>query len=74
MQHCTHEMFERFGIEPDDHVTHTRLCPKISDFETFKVAGSLHNKVKRTSFSLSIRQCETEPNLNRKCKSKEEID
>ena len=66
MQHCTHEMFERFGIVPDKNVNSTRICPNITDFEKLKVAGSLENKLNRTSFSLSIRKCE--PNINKKCK------
>ena len=53
MQYCTHEMFERFGIVPDKNVNSTRICPNITDFEKLKVAGSLENKLNRTSFSLS---------------------
>ena len=59
-------MFEQFGIVPDENLNSTRICPNIMDIEKLKVAGSLDNKLNRTSFSLSIRKCE--PNNNRKCK------
>ena len=55
MQYCTQEMFTAFGITPDENINRTRLCPNITQSEKFKVAGSMENKVNRTSFSLAIR-------------------
>ena len=55
---------------PDENINNTRLCPNVTQFELFKVAGSIQDKINRTSVSLSIKQCD--PN-HYKCKSEEEV-
>jgi hypothetical protein len=53
MIYCTPEMFSRFEVEAPTGIEKNRLCPDIPEgLDDYKVAGSLSNKVNRTSFSL----------------------
>jgi len=53
MKYCTPENFTRFGVDPPVNLEKEFLCPDIlENDENYKVAGSISDKVNRTSFSL----------------------